>query len=552
MRQVKLPSSIIHETPMPLKADAYTVGSEMFASEKAKEKSMYYLTFRRELNKINPDLYEKGDDRIIFHGLSRILQYLFYVATNHEQLKETVDFLSMGKVTTKGLEPFPFPVEQWKRVVDEFNGRPPLLIRGVKEGSVLYPNEPGVTCVSMVDGFGELAAWFESSIIKVWASSQMVTQLVHWLEYCKSVVRAVYGNTITEERIEYLGSCMLHNFGCRAGMTPQESEWIGGDSLLVFPSTDTFSGAYQMWKNGNKTPGIYVSVQALAHRNVQGYEVETDCFRKLKDSGNPGDINSNVADCYDFWTAVEGNGKGTDNSLLGLALESKRSGDGTITIARPDSGNPTEQVLWLCRLAMKHGLSKKEIINGKEWRFGTNLKVLEGDSMKWKSMRELNAEMMNIGCPPFGWGVPYGVGGALRNISRDDLSAKYAMCAYGNELTPACKYSETVEKTTLPGPFKLLRSPEALAAKKTIVFPWEPGEDVMVDYFNGLDIWDPFKEGFGADTLKEKARIKEQMATMPKNLRTEENHGYPASDAIRNKRIELLYKYAPKKLAQNY
>ena len=552
MRQVKLPNPVNFDTPMPLKADAYTVGSEVFASDKAKEKSVYYITFRRELNKINPDLYEKGDNRIIFNGLSRLIEHLFRNPVTHADIDTTIEFLSKGKVTTKGLEAFPFPEKLWRRVVDEFNGRPPIRIRAVKEGSVVYPNEPVVIIESMVEGFGEMAAWFESTLLKVWASSQMPTQLAHWLEYCKSVVRAVYSNTITEERIAYLGSCMLHNFGCRAGMTPQESEWIGADSLLVFPSTDTFSGAYQAWMNGDKTPGIYVSVQALAHRNVQGYEKETDCFRKLKDSGNPGDINSNVADCYDFWTAVEGDGSGTDNSLLGLAKESQRNGDGTITIARPDSGVPSEQVLWLCRLAIRNGLYTKEIINKKEWRFGTNLKVLEGDSMKWKSMKELNAEMMQIGCPPFGWGVPYGVGGALRNISRDDLSAKYAMCAYGNELTPACKYSETVEKTTLPGSFKLLRSPEALASKKTIVFPWEEGEDVMVDYFNGLDIWEPFKEGFGAGTLVKKARLAEQMATMPKTLSTEDNHNYPASDAIRNKRIELLHKYAPKKLAQNY
>ena len=39
---------------------------------------------------------------------------------------------------------------------------------------------------------------------------------------------------------------------------------------------------------------------------------------------------------------------------------------------------------------------------------------------------------------------------------------------------------------------------------------------------------------------------------MPLSLSTDENHGYPASDAVRAKRIELLKEYAPKKLAQNY
>ena len=39
---------------------------------------------------------------------------------------------------------------------------------------------------------------------------------------------------------------------------------------------------------------------------------------------------------------------------------------------------------------------------------------------------------------------------------------------------------------------------------------------------------------------------------MPLTLTTEDNHNYPASDKIREIRIELLKKYAPKKLAQNY
>lgn len=554
-QEVKLPKNLIHKTPMPLNADAYTVGSEEFASEKAKEKSVYYITFRQILEKINPDLYQKGDNRIIFYGLSRILAYLFYYATNHEEIESSEQFLEHGKVTANGLKPFPFPRHLWKRVVDEFNGRPPIKILGMPEGAVVYPNEPIVEVWSMVDGFGEMAAWFESSLLKIWSSSEYVTQLVHWHEYCQTVVRAVYGNEKTEDEVHYIASCMLHNFGCRAGICPQESEWLGADSLLVFPSTDTFSGAYQQWMNGNKQPGIYVSIQALAHRNVQGYEKETDVFRALKNSSQPGDFNSNVADCYDYWTAVEGHKgrEGKDDCLLALALESKETGDNIVTIARPDSGNPEEQVIWLCKLAHKWGLSFIESHNGKEWRFGTFLKVLEGDGMKWPEMKKIMNSMMEHGFPPFAWGVPFGVGGGLRNgISRDDLSAKFAMCAYGNSLIPACKFSETIEKTTLPGPFKVLRSKEALDNKETIVFFDEPGEDVRQVYYNGLDIWEPFKEGYGATPQAVMARMKGEMRTMPKTLTTDTNHNYPASKKVKEKRIEILKKYTNKKLAQNY
>ncbi|MEO6301623.1 MAG: hypothetical protein ABIP51_00495 [Bacteroidia bacterium] len=560
MGTVKLPKRIIHKTPMQLKADAYTVGSNEFASDRAKKKSVYYITFRRELYKINPDLYSKDDNRIIFTGLSRILDYLFYDGTTLEEIETTERFLSRGKITTKGLAAFPFPKKIWEKIVNKYNGRPPLRISAMKEGSVVYPNEPVVMIENINDGFsdeemGEIAAWFESTLLKVWSSSEMVTQLVHWLEYCKTIVRIVYGNEKTEDEVSFIASIMLHNFGCRAGICPQESEWLGSDSLLVFSSTDTFSGAYQAWVNSNERDGVYCSVQALAHRNVQGYTKETDCFRALKNSSSPGDINSNVADCNDYWVAVEGQKgrEGKDDCLLALALESKETGDGIVTIARPDSGDPTEQVLWLCRLSLDWGLASVENHNGKEWRFGTYLKVLEGDSMKWKSMKELNSAMMAQGFPPFGWGVPYGVGGGLRNeISRDNLSAKYALCAVGPELEGVCKFSETLEKATLPGPFKILRTPEALKNKKTIAHISEEGETAMVIYFDGSHIWEPFREGYESNFNVIQERIKQQMKDMPKSLSTDSNHSVPATDLVKENRIALLKKYAPKKLAQNY
>ena len=543
-KSVKLPGRKIHKTPRLLIADSYTISSDLFASEKAKEKSVYYITFRRILEKINPALYSKGDNRIVFTGLSRILDYLFYEPITHQEIDETKRFLADKKVTNQGLKEMYFPEHLWRKIVDEYNGRPPIKIKALKEGSVVYPNEPVVVIENIPEGFGEIAAWFESTLLKIWSSSEMVTQLAHWFEYCKSLVNHVYGETITKEQTNFLAGLMLHNFGCRAGMTPQESEWLAADALYVFSGTDTFSGAYQAWKNADESTGVAMSVFALAHRNVQGYESEADCHKKLNQVSNDSDIESHVADCYSYFDTVE-------NILLPLAMKNKEEGNGKVVVGRPDSGDPEEQVLWLCKLAHKHGLSTVETILKKEWRFGTSMKFIEGDGMTWETMKEINEELMLHGFPPFAWGL-YGVGGGLRKINRDDFSAKYALCAIGNDSEPVCKFSETLEKTTLPGPFKVLRSKEALDSKKTIVFPDEPGEDVMVDFFNGDDIWKPFKEGYNDSFLTIKQRILDQMETMPLTLSSEDNHNYPASDKVREVRIELLKKYAPKKLAQNY
>ena len=59
---------------------------------------------------------------------------------------------------------------------------------------------------------GEIAAWFESTLLKIWSSTEMVTQLAHWFEYCKSLVTHVYGDTIIEDQKKFLAGLMLHNF----------------------------------------------------------------------------------------------------------------------------------------------------------------------------------------------------------------------------------------------------------------------------------------------------------------------------------------------------
>lgn len=534
---VILPNRKIFKTPRLLIADAYTVGSNKFQSDKAKERSDYYITFRRDLHTVNEVLYEKGDNRIVFGGLELLLEELFYEPITHSEIDEARDFLATFKATMTGFDRYDFPEEMWRRVVDEFNGRPPIEVKGVLGGSVVYPNEPVVQISSKVDGMGELAAWFESTLLKVWSVSERITQNEHWLNKLKKMVSKV-DPTLTEGLVHLYASLMLHDFGDRAGIVNKETEVLGMAHLYTFGGTDSCSGAYQAWKNANGGT-IGSSVNALAHRNVQAYELENDVYEAIYNSCDNNEIISMVADCYSFYYA-------TENYLLPLAKRSVDEGNGKIVITRPDSGNPKEQVLWVCRLAVRHGLFETKVINGVEWKFGTTLKFIEGDGMDYVTMWDIIEGLMLEGFAPYGWGL-FGVGGGLRNgLKRDNLSAKYALSAKGNDMEGVVKFSDTLGKTTLPGPFKLLRSPEALENKKTIVFPHEEGEDSMVIYFDGSNINKPFGKGMDNNFLETRDRIRSQWDSMPLSL-TDGNNRYPASDAILEKRVELLRKYVHKK-----
>ena len=355
---------------------------------------------------------------------------------------------------------------------------------------------------------------------------------------------------LTPVEAQFKASCMLHDFGDRAGLSMEESEEQGMYHLFTFGGTDTFCGGYQAWHwdtflGDAPTPGLFVSVLALAHRNVQAFELENDCYVHMYEAAKDGEILSMVSDCYDFYNAVE-------NYLLPLALRSQREKSGKILVARPDSGDALEQVTWVCRLAKRNGLCTEKVINGKTWYFPTTLHFIEGDGMDFASMRKICAALIEQGFPPYAWGL-FGVGGGLRNgLRRDNLSAKYALAFSG--VSPRVKFSETLGKTTLPGPFRILRSAEALADRKTILFESEagPGQNSLVEHFNGANLEKPFGDIMWERFRDVKARIDTQFPAMPLSLETADNHNYPASDAVRAKRLELLVRYAPKKRKENY
>ena len=87
VRKTILPSRRTHETPRLLQADAYTIGADEFQATKAREKSVYYVTFRRNLIDINKVLYTENDNRIVFVGLQRILERILYKPIDHAATK---------------------------------------------------------------------------------------------------------------------------------------------------------------------------------------------------------------------------------------------------------------------------------------------------------------------------------------------------------------------------------------------------------------------------------------------------------------------------------
>ena len=545
---VTMPRPQNFKTPRLLMTDAYTFGSSEFESKEAMDKSVYYITFRSILNNINPFLYNKGDDRIILAGLSKLVYNLFAEKITMEEIYATDRFIEQAKVTGNGLTKYNYPRKLWLDILCDYNGRPPIEIIGLAPGSICYPNEPCIQITSSSlanEQMGVLAAWFESQLLMVWGPSEFVTQNEHWLLKYKELLFK-YDSSLTEDTADFLARISLIDFGARSAMTPQETEWYGEYNLWTFSGSDSFAGCYQAWENNNRVnEGLFNTVNALAHRNVQTFKYEADCYQSLYNAMGDNHIGSFVCDCYSSYDAIS-------NPLLTLALDAKKNDNGKTIIGRVDSGNAIEQIIYLCRLAHKNGLFTTKIIDGREWRFGTNFKAMASNDVTWEGMVEIYEALAEESFMPYSW-VLSGMGGKKRNdIARDNLSAKYALCAYGEDDTPACKFSEDLGKGTLPGPHKLLRTNTALVESKTVVFSNEDGIDARVKYYDGSKHNDPFGSILNETVNDIKLRIKQQVATMPLTLVTKKNLKFPISDLLREKRRELVATYAPKKQIFNY
>jgi nicotinic acid phosphoribosyltransferase len=291
---------------------------------------------------------------------------------------------------------------------------------------------------------------------------------------------------------------MCHDFGFRAATCLEESLNVSYQHLYCFGGTDTFAAAYNAYINGASSyDGI--SVDALAHRVVQGFVCEEDSYRKIYDSAENGDIISMVADCYNYKNAVE-------KYLLPLAKESIEKNNGKIVVCRPDSGDPLEDILWTIDLAEKNGLF--EITRG--FKYLTTLRLIHGDSMTFEKMITINNKLISMGWAPHGVLI-YGVGGFLRNIiNRDNLSAKYALYKVGNRNT--VKFSNTPGKYTLPD-VKVLRDPDSLSSGITIVDPDHYGTDSLVKYYSYGNRGKGLDDGFS----QIKNRILNDFNIMPKH-----------------------------------
>lgn len=344
-------------------------------------------------------LESRGGDQpaTIFFGLQYILKKHFGRPITVDDVNEAEEFCKLHGV--------PFHKEGWMHIATELNGKLPIKIRAVPEGTLVPLHNVLMTIESTDPKVAWLPGHLETILMQIWYPITVATRSY----YVRKLIWESLQQTADspEQEIDF----KHHSFGYR-GVSSCESAGIGGAAELLFSKgTDTVAGILcAMEYYGADVCGF--SIPAAEHSTITSYgkDNEVEAFRNMiKEFGKPGAIFAVVSDSFDIYNACE--------HLWGETLKDEVIRSGATLVIRPDSGDPVEVVSkCLHILDQKFGCT----INTKGYKVLNHVRLIQGDGVNMNSIQKIlnriNDEGYSTSNIAFGQG-----GGSLQKLDRDSF-----------------------------------------------------------------------------------------------------------------------------------
>ena len=367
-------------------------------------KASHYLQYPPGTTGIFSYIESRGGEyeKTLFFGLQYYLkEYLTQKITSIEVEKANKFFIAHGE---------PFNYDGWMYIAEKLNGKLPIRIRSLPEGTILPTHNALVTVESTNDNVPWITSWIETSLLRnCWYATTVATRSFIIKQIIMSAL--VKSSDNPESEIAF----KLHDFGSR-GVSSQESAMLGGAAHLVnFMGSDTVVGVLC----ANQYYDIDMagfSIPASEHSSITswGKENEVKAYRNmLAKFGKPKSLVACVSDSYDLWNACE--------KLWGDSLRQEIIDCQAVVIIRPDAGHPSDVVLKTAQiLDSKFG----SVLNSKGFKVLNHVRIIQGDGINERSIKEILNHLMNHGYSATN--VTFGMGGQLlQQLHRDTL--KFAM-----------------------------------------------------------------------------------------------------------------------------
>ena len=348
-----------------------------------------------------------GKPGTIFFGLQIFLDKL----TQRITMK---DVEKAKAFTDAHIGPGIFPYEGWKYVVKELDGKIPLEIYAVPEGSYVPCHNILLRVRSTDPKVSWLVSWFETQIVRaVWYPTTTAT-------ISNAVRELIYQSLLeTSDNADELILSRLHDFAAR-GVSSGESAEIGGAAHLVnFAGSDTIEGV--LCANEHYAADMAgFSIPASEHSTITtwGRDHEVDAYRNmLTQFAKPDALVACVSDSYDIYKAI--------TELWGKQLRQEVIDSGATLIVRVDSGDPTAMVIEALELLEQ---SFGTTLNSKGYKvLNHNVRLIQGDGVNEGSIRLILFKTKQHGFATDNIG--FGMGGALlQQHNRDTFKFAYKVC----------------------------------------------------------------------------------------------------------------------------
>lgn len=301
----------------------------------------------------------------------------------------------------------------FEKVVTEYGGKLPLIIRAVPEGTPIRGSMPIYTVTVFDRDLFWMSAAFETMIQRAFWYPTTIATMDHSI---KHKIRARYLQSGADMNLLPFA---LHCFGGR-GVTCAEQAEIGGASHMVhFMGSDTVEGilaANFFYREEMAGFSVYATEHAIECSFGQGEDNELRYIRKQLSNAPRGSIVSIVIDGYDVYRAAE---------LLCTVLRDEIISSGAKVVFRPDSGDMMEVLPRILRM--------------QEMAFGFNLTstghkqikhvgIIQGDGVDHAAIEAVLDLIISLGysadCVIFGSG-----GALLQKVNRDSLKFAQKACA---------------------------------------------------------------------------------------------------------------------------
>ena len=306
-----------------------------------------------------------------------------------------------------------FDRKGWEKVVTQYNGKLPLIIRAAPEGMPIRGGQPIYTVTVLDPDLFYMSAAFETMIQRgVWYPTTIAT-MDHSI---KAKIKSRYLKTGADLNLLPFA---LHDFGGR-GVTCAEQAEIGGASHLVhFMGSDTVEGvlaANFFYKEAMSAFSVYATEHAIECAFGKGVDDALRYIRKQLSNAPEGSIVSIVIDGYDVFREAE---------LLCTTLRDEIIASKAKVVFRPDSGDMMEVIPRILRMQeMAFGVNFTSTGHKQIRHVG----IIQGDGVDHAAIEAVLDMIINMGfaadCVIFGSG-----GALLQKVNRDSLRFAQKACA---------------------------------------------------------------------------------------------------------------------------